>query len=130
MTGTTYFRIQTADRDVNDLLDPQCQYSHAWNGNPAYTRRGVSVCTSIGELAEYLASHIGAGIPVRSGDWVIVEVAGSVLTDEAPCDPEHETLIIPTEIISVRPADADFLAAMDAAEAFLASFDPTPEWED
>lgn len=122
MTSETYFRIQTADRDVNELLDPGYQFSHAYNRAAGNTRRGISTCTSLEELAEYLASHLCTAIQPRNGSWVLVELEGEISSDD-PVDTEYETLVIPTAIVSVRPVDDDFLAMIDAAAEFLASFD-------
>ena len=114
----TYFRIQTADRDVNDLLNPEFQISENWNNIESYTRSGVSVCDSLENLAAYLAQ---SGIPFGAGEWVIVELDGDI-SDDTPCDAEYgELLIHPTEIVSVRPLDDDMFdligAAYDAANA-------------
>ncbi|MGL5910299.1 MAG: hypothetical protein ACRCZP_09880, partial [Phycicoccus sp.] len=100
---TTYFRIQTADRDVADLLQPGRTSCH-WNeiDSEEYTRSGVSTCETREDLAAYLAD---SGIPYGAGEWVIVELAGDV-SDDTPYDAQFgEILIHPTEIISVAPMD-------------------------
>lgn len=110
----TYYRIQTADRDVNDLLNPANHVSYHWNNidNEQYTRRGVSVCESREDLAAYLA---GCGIPYGDGDWVIVELDGEI-SDDTPYDAEFgEVLIHPTEIVSVGPLDDEFFDLIGAA---------------
>jgi len=110
----TYFRIQTADRDVADLLVAENQVSYHWNNidSAEYTRVGVSVCESREDLAAYLAH---SGIPYGDGDWVIVELAGEI-SDDTPYDAEYgEALIHPTEIVSVTPMDDEFFALIDAA---------------
>lgn len=121
---TRYYRVQSADRDLAELLDPGYQFSHAWSNAPWHTREGVSVCDSVDDLALYLASHLGAaiGAAVRCGDWVIVEVEADLIAGAAPLDPEFESLVRPTAILSVRPVDAEFLALIDEKDAFLASF--------
>lgn len=114
MTQTTYYRIQTADRDPADLLAPENQVSYNWNeiDSPEYTRRGVSVCATLGDLARYLA---GSGIPYGVGSWVIVELAGEI-SDDTPCDGESgEILIHPTEIVSVRPLADEMYEMIGAA---------------
>lgn len=112
MKQTTYFRIQTADRDVAELLNPELQVSGNWNNLESYTRTGVSVCESREDLATYLAQ---SGIPFGSGEWVIVEVGGH-LSDDDPCDAEYgEILIHPTEIVSVSPMDDEFFELIGAA---------------
>ena len=126
---TTYFRVQTDDRDVTDLLDPGYQFSHAYNGNTALTREGVSACDSLENLAEYLVSGLAGALQVRNGGWVIVEVEADEIPDANPVDP-YELLVTPTRIVSSTPVDDDFFQMMDAAEEFLAGFDTTPEWDD
>lgn len=118
----TYFRVQSADRDVNELLDPEYQFSHAWSGIGRHDRVGVSVCDSIDDLALYLASHLGCGLPVREG-WVIVELVGDPVEDARPVDPEFETLVRPTAIVNVTAVDEAFMAKVAQADGFLASFD-------
>jgi hypothetical protein len=120
---TTYFRIQRADRDVNELLDPGYQFSHAYNGRPSLTRQGVSVCATLEDLAEYIVSGLGGALDPRAGgDWVIVEVEGP-RSGDSPVDETYELLIRPTRIVSVTPVGDEFLALMAEREAFLASFD-------
>ena len=120
----TFFRVQTADRDTAELLDPTGQYSHTWSYGR--TNVGISVCDSIEDLALYLASAIGNGIPVQADTWALVELAGDVIPGSKPVDPEFESLIIPTAIISVRPVDSAFMAMIAESAEFLASFDPDP----
>ena len=101
----TYYRIQTADRDVTAVLGTDNISGH-WNGsdNADYHRRGVSVCASREDLAAYLAQ---SGIPYGVGEWVIVSLDGD-LSDDTPYDAEYgELLIHPTEIVSVSPMDSD-----------------------
>ncbi len=125
----TFFRIQTADRDVNELLDPGYQFSHAYNGAQRNTRPGVSVCASLEDLAEYLVSGLAGALQVRNGDWVIVEVEGSE-SGASPVDPEYELLVRPTRIVSVTPAGDDFYALMDAAEEMLAGYVDEPAFDE
>ena len=130
MSETTYFRVQSAGRDASDLLDEGYQFSHAYNGNTTLTREGVSVCASLEDLAEYLVSGLAGALDVRSGQWVIVEVEADEIADARPVDAEYELLVRPTRIVSVAPVGDDFLAKMDAAEAFLAGFVTTAEFDD
>ncbi|MEU3452202.1 hypothetical protein ABZ671_00965 [Micromonospora sp. NPDC006766] len=125
-----YYRVQTAARDVNELLDPGYQFSHAYNGNTALTREGVSVCADLDDLAEYLMSGMAGALNVRDGGWVIVEVEADEIADARPVDGEYELLVRPTAIISVTPVGDDFLALLDEKEAFLASFLDTPAFDD
>jgi hypothetical protein len=112
MSSSRYFRIQTADRDVSGLLDPAQQTSEAWNGQESLIRHGVSVCDSLEDLADYLIAD-GSGIPYGSGEWVVVELTGTLSTDTAL--DAGETLIIPTAIISVEPMAAQLFPMIDAA---------------
>lgn len=110
----TYYRVQSADRDPADLLDPNNHISYHWNNLdiPQYTRRGVSVCETREDLASYLA---GSGIPIGDGDWVVVGVDGDE-SDDTPYDAEYgEVLIHPTEIVSVEPLDDDWYEMIGAA---------------
>lgn len=110
----TYFRIQTADRNPADLLDPANQISYHWNNidSEEYTRNGVSVCDSRETLAAYLAK---SGIPYGDGDWVIVELDGYYSDDEPYDAADGELLIHPTRIVSVNPMDDDFFELIAAA---------------
>lgn len=114
----TYFRVQSGERNVTELLDPAEQTSSAWHhhhlDNPATTRQGVSVCGSREELAKYLATT-GAGIPYGGEGWVLVELAGDI-SDDRPLDFEDgEYLVHPTEIISAQPIPDDFFDMIGAA---------------
>lgn len=112
----TYFRVQIAERDVNDLLDEGYQFSHAPSRAPHLTRTGVSVMTSMDDLAEYFACRDSDGLQIRNGAWVIVEVEGTE-TGDSPVDAHFgEVLVRPTRIVAVTPLGDDFLAMVDAAE--------------
>lgn len=115
----TWYRIQLAERNPDDLLDPGYHFSHPVNGTA--TRHGVSVCASLEDLALYLASAHGEGVLARTGDRVIIELEGEP-SDDTPLDPEFEHLIIPTRIVSVAPAGAEFESLIAESAAFLASF--------
>ena len=92
----TYFRIQTTDRP--NILAPDNQTSTSWNnlGDDDRIRRGVSVCDSREELAEYLAQ---TGIPF-DGSWELLEVDGTPSDDTDEDAHLGARLIIPTAIIS------------------------------
>lgn len=102
--AATAYRIQAADRDLTDLLDPEQQYSFPMDGDDEKIRRGVSGCETLSDLAAYIASHaIEAHCPV------LVRITGP-LSDDTPCDEDDgEVLLLPTgaEIIS---DDNDFFA--------------------
>lgn len=98
-----YFRIQTADRDTSELLEPAEQHSRAWQ-KEELVQDGVSACESREELAYYLATK-GAGIPYGTGDWVVVELDGQRLMADGHDADCGEVLIRPTHIRSVVPMD-------------------------
>lgn len=108
----TYYRIQSADRDVELLLDPAAQTSEAWNGREDLTRTGVSVCESLEALAQYLVTD-GSGIPYGAGEWVVVALEGT-LSEDSPID-DGEILIHPTRIVAVESIDTRLLPLVDAA---------------
>lgn len=113
----TWFRIQPQDRP--NILDPQYQTSSSWNdlGDDDRIRRGVSVCGSREELAEYLAQ---VGIPFED-DWELLEVAGTPSGDEDEDAHLGCSLIIPTEIISREIIGEAFIEEiLDAYEALAA----------
>ncbi len=126
----SFYRVQSADRDTAELLDPNYQFSHAWSNAPSSTREGISVCDSVEDLALYFASHLAGGIPLTSDGWVIVELEGDMIPGSQPNEPEFESLIRPTAIVSVRPVDDEFMAMIAQADAFLSSFDTTPDFDD
>jgi hypothetical protein len=128
----TYFRVQSADRNVADLLDPGYQFSHAWSGDSAHDRVGVSVCDDVEDLAMYLASHLGEGIEVHEGSWVLVELEADVIQGSRPIDPEFEILVRPTEIVAITPVGDDFLAMVDEANTELTAcfHDSTADFDD
>lgn len=114
----TYFRVQSGDRDVSDLLDAEQQTSSAWGKwhleDRSTDREGVSVCDSRESLATYLATY-GAGIPFGLPGWVLVELRGEI-SDDQPLDAEGgEFLVHPTEIVSCAPIDDDFFAMISNA---------------
>ncbi len=112
----TFYRIQREEYDIADLLNPAFHTSHAYNGNKASTRHGVSACSSLRELAEYLGSGQAGALDPRGsrGGWVIVAFEGT-LSGDSPVD-IGEVLTIPARIVSVEPVDTEFLAMIADAE--------------
>jgi hypothetical protein len=107
----SFYRLQDADRDAAELLDPAHQWSEPWGGGDP--RRGVSVCWSTDRLTDYFQHHARGGIGYDEdflSTLVLVELDG------APSDEEDEDahrgaeLIIPTRIVSVVPLPADMIA--------------------
>ena len=101
-TEITAYRIQSADRDLDDLLGPGQQYSFPMNQDEELVRHGVSGCLTLADLAAYIATHaIEASAPV------LVRIAGP-LSEDAPCDEEDgEVLLLPTTA-EVAEDDTDF----------------------
>lgn len=89
-TEITAYRIQAANRDLADLLDPEQQYSFPMSQAEEIIRRGVSGCETLSDLAAYVASHaIEAPFPV------LVRVTGP-LSGDTPCDEaDGEVLVLP-----------------------------------
>ncbi|WP_018024067.1 hypothetical protein [Corynebacterium ulceribovis] len=113
----TYFRIQPADRP--DILDPEFQTSTSWNdlGDDDRIRRGVSVCDTREELAEYLAQ---SGMPFDE-TWELLEVEGARSDDQDEDAHLGCTLIIPTAIIARESiADSFMVEIFDAYDALAA----------
>lgn len=53
-TQVTTYRIQSANRDVCDLLDPEQQHSFPMNQGENLTHHGISRCLTTADLAAYL----------------------------------------------------------------------------
>ena len=100
---TTAFRIQSASRDVSELLDPAQQVSVSYTTDTE--RAGVSGCESLESLAAYL---VRAGVPF--------DVHSAVVTMRGPLSQDlGEILIYPTEIVSVEPMTDRLADLIDAA---------------
>ena len=90
-TETTAYRIQSADRDVRDLLDPEQQYSFPMDQDDEMVRHGVSGCLTVADLAAYIASHA-----IEAPGPVLVRIVGP-MSEDTPCDEEDgEVLLLPT----------------------------------
>lgn len=107
--GSTYYRIQDADRDVADLLDPEQQYSISYVDDTE--RHGISVCDSLEDLADYLA-HSGVPFDTTS---VVVAVSGPLSEDEDEDADQGALLVIPERIVSVEPMTDRLADLIDAA---------------
>lgn len=127
-------RIDRADRDHTELLNPDNWLSFHWNNNTRTcrgcedcggtteivarcygetlvddVRHGVSVCRDEDDLIEYLA-NVGPDMD----NCVLVELDGEY-SDDTPHDEEiGEYLILPSEITSVRPVTDEFIEAVFA----------------
>ena len=113
----TWWRVQTADRDVTELLDPENWVSRNWT-DESREQHGVSVCASREGLATYLAA---SGLPLGDGQWVMVELTGRRLYTQAHDAHLGEVLIEPDGVVAVHELDDamwDLIgAAFDAAQA-------------
>jgi hypothetical protein len=124
----SFYRIQQANRNAVDLLNPANWESRQWfgeklrdcgecqgagcdacdfDGQIEDIRHGVSTCASIDTLIDYLRV-VGCDLD----DTVIVELAGTIADDE-----DHDTqfgavLVHPTTILSITPVDDAFADAI------------------
>lgn len=98
----TAYRIQSASRDINDLLDPEQQYSFPMDEDDEMVRHGVSGCATLSDLAAYIACYaIEAPAPV------LIRIIGPA-SEDTPCDEEDgEVLVLPTHAEVVED-DAEF----------------------
>lgn len=106
---TSYYRIQDANLDPADLLDPANQTSLSYTTDTE--RAGVSVCDSIEALATYLAQ---AGVPFTT-QHVVVTLTGTPSTDTPEDEHLGELLVHPTAILTVEPMTDRLADAIDAA---------------
>lgn len=109
----TYYRLQDADPDPAELLDPDHQWSSDWS-DITDPRRGVSVCATPYALGLYFSAR--AASCDYDADFlatlVMVEVEAT-LSDEDDLDAaEGALLVIPTSIVSATPLDDDMIAAI------------------
>lgn len=109
----SFYRLQDADRDATELLDPAKQWSENWSGG-GDPRHGISVCGTEDALADYFAKH-WAGQDIDEdflATIVLVEVAGPLSDEEDEDAADGAYLILPTSIASVRPVPADMIATI------------------
>lgn len=99
-TEITAYRIQSAGRPLEDLLDPEQQYSFPMSQREDLIRHGVSGCLTLSDLAAYIATHaIEADMPV------LVRIEGPA-SEDTPCDEEDgEVLILPTAAEVIEGGD-------------------------
>ena len=130
-------RIDRADRDHTELLDPEHWISSQWGGdtlrdckgcedcdpeNPVEklwtcfgerqvedTRYGISVCRDEDDLIEYLA-HTGADFD----NTVLVTLKGGYSDDDGHDEHIGEYLILPSEVVSITPVTDEFIEAVYA----------------
>lgn len=108
----SFYRLQDADRDATELLDPAHHWSCNWGGG-GDPRHGVSVCWNEQLVIDYFARRAADGIGYDAdflAAMVIVELDGDPSDEEDEDAAEGAELIIPTRIISVRPLTADEIA--------------------
>lgn len=107
---TTYYRLQDADRDPAELLDPAHQWSCSWSGveDP---RQGVSVCATTYSLTSYFATRaLDCGYDVGFlSTLVMVEVEGELAEEEDLDAAEGALLVLPTRVVSAEPLTGDMI---------------------
>ena len=108
----TAYRIQSASRDITDLLDPEQQYSFPMDGDDEMVRHGVSGCATLADLAAYVACYaIEAPAPV------LVRITGPA-SEDTPCDEEDgEVLVLPTSAEVVEDDEEFFDLVSDLVDA-------------
>lgn len=90
-TEITAYRIQSAGRDIADLLDPEQQYSFPMDEDDEMVRHGVSGCLTLPDLAAYISTHA-----IQATAPVLVRISGPA-SEDTPCDEEDgEVLVLPT----------------------------------
>lgn len=108
----SFYRLQDADRDTAELLDPARQWSENWS-NGGDPRRGISVCGSEDDLAGYFAARRDCGFDEEFlSTLALVELDGPLSDEEDDDAAEGALLILPTRIVSVRPIPADMVATI------------------
>lgn len=110
-TEITAYRIQSAGRDIADLLDPEQQYSFPMDEDDAMVRHGVSGCLTLPDLAAYIACYaIEAPAPV------LVRISGPA-SEDTPCDEEDgEVLVLPTSAEVIADDEAFFDLVSDLVD--------------
>ncbi|MDO4792517.1 MAG: hypothetical protein Q3999_08565 [Buchananella hordeovulneris] len=110
------YRMQDASRNINDLLDPEQQYSFPMSGDDEDIRRGVSGCESLAELAAYLTTHC-----IEATTPVLVRIEGPASDDE-PLDAEvGEVLVMPTAAELIEDDEEFFNLVGDLVDAYWES---------
>ena len=132
-------RIDRADRDHTELLDPANWISSNWGGDTMRdcqgcedcqaedylrgethwqcygereledTRYGISVMADEDDLIEYLATVVP-----QMHNCVLVELEGDYSDEDGHDAHLGEKLILPTKIVAVRPVTDEFVAAVFA----------------
>lgn len=112
----SFYRLQDADRDAAELLDPAQQWSQNWGGG-GDPRRGISVCGTQDALADYFAAH-WAGMDIDAdfvASLVLVELDGPLSDEDDEDAAEGALLILATRIVRVGPVPAGMAATICAA---------------
>lgn len=107
------YRMQDADRDLDDLLDPEQQYSFPMSNDDEDVRHGVSGCESLAALAAYIACHaIEADMPV------IVVIEGPE-SEDVPVDGDHgEVLLLPVRAERIEDDEEFFGLVSDLVDMY------------
>lgn len=109
----SFYRLQDADRDAAELLNPDNHWSIDWAGGLTDPRHGVSVCWHMGVLIAYFARRAADGIGYDAdflATLVVIKLDGDASDEEDLDAAEGAELIIPTAVLSVRPLTDDEIA--------------------
>jgi hypothetical protein len=106
----TFFRIQSATRNLADLLDESTWESRNWSDEWAPARHGVSVCGSIDGLITYFQAASGW----VDEDCVVVELDGYYSHEDDEDAHAGALLVCPTRIVSVTPVSDELIARIYA----------------
>ena len=96
------YRMQDAERNITDLLDPEQQFSFPMGGEDEDVRHGVSGCESLPALAAYIACYA-----IEADTPVIIRIEGAE-SEDAPVDAEAgEVLLLPTSAERIDTAEEE-----------------------
>lgn len=107
------YRIQDKDRNLEDLLDPEQQYSFPMDGDDEAVRHGVSGMDTLTELAAYISC-----MDIEASNPVIVRIDGPA-SEDTPCDAwmgERLTLPETAEIMDSETSDHFFQIVSDLVD--------------
>lgn len=107
------YRLHDANR-LDDMLNPEMQFSFSVRGYDEDVRRGVSACGSLSQLAAYYAT---SGLVIANP--TLVEVEGPESEDIALDASEGEVLVHPTRY-QVLDTDAFFDLVSDLVDLMWA----------
>lgn len=104
------YRMQDKSRDLNDLINPEQQYSFPMSGADEAVRHGVSGMDTLSELAAYISV-----MAIESTEPILVRIDGPE-SEDTPCDAwmgERLTLPESADIIDAATTDRFFTLVSD-----------------